>query len=71
MELPAEVLIHSEILGIKGGRGVLLQVSPHGYYELNCQFGERMHRTFFPIQGTVLIQREPEQATPAELEIER
>ena len=71
MELPAEVLIHSEILGIKGGRGVLLQVSAHGYYELNCQFGERMHRTFFPIQGTVLIQREPEQTTPAELEIER
>jgi len=71
MELPAEVLIHSELLGIKGGRGVLLQVSPHGYYEVNCQFGERMHRTFFPIQGTVLIQREPEHAMPADLEIER
>ncbi len=71
MELPAEVLIHNELLGIKGGRGVLLQVSSHGYYEVNCQFGERLHRTFFPIQGTVLIQREPEHSTPSDLDVER
>ena len=71
MELPAEVLIHNEQLGIKGGRGVLLQVSPHGYYAINCQFGERLHRTFFPIQGTVLIQREPEHSVPSDLDVER
>ena len=56
MELPAEVLIHNELLGVKGGKGTLLQVSRDGYYEVNCQFGERLHRTLFPIQGTVLIQ---------------
>ena len=55
MELPAEVLIHNELLGVKGGEGTLLQVSPDGYYEINCAFGERVHRTLFPIQGTVLI----------------
>ena len=72
MELPAEVLIHNELLGIKGGRATLLQVSGDGYYEVNCQFGERLHRAFFPIAATVLIQREPEQiATAADLEIER
>lgn len=71
MELPAEVLIHNELLGIKGGRGTLLQVSPDGYYEINCQFGERLHRTLFPIAGTVLIQREPEQSHPSDLDIER
>ncbi|HEX5781144.1 MAG TPA: hypothetical protein VFX80_04455 [Solirubrobacteraceae bacterium] len=71
MELPAEVLIHNELLGIKGGRGTLLQVSPDGYYEVNCLFGERLHRTLFPIAATVLIQREPEQTHSAELEIER
>jgi hypothetical protein len=72
MELPAEVLIHNEILGVKGGKGTLLQVSSEGYYEVNCQFGERLHRTFLPIQGTVLICREPEPAaTSADLEIER
>ena len=72
MELPAEVLIHNETLGVKGGKGTLLQVSSEGYYEINCYFGERLHRTLFPIQGTVLISREPEQAVGGEaVEIER
>jgi hypothetical protein len=71
MELPAEVLIHNELLGIKGGRGTLLTVSPDGFYELNCQFGEKLHRTLFPIQSTVLIQREPEQTVASDLDIER
>ena len=71
MELPAEVLIHNEQLGIKGGKGTLLQVTTDGYYEVNCAFGERLHRTLFPIQGTVLIQRQPEEPTRVDLEIER
>jgi hypothetical protein len=71
MELHTEVLIHNEILGVKGGRGVLIQISPEGYYEINCAFGERIHRTLFPIQGTVLISREPEEAVGSEMEIER
>lgn len=72
MELPAEVLIHNELLGMKGGRGTLLQVAPEGFYEVNCAFGERVHRTLFPIQGTVLIAREPQPAVAAsDLEIER
>ncbi len=71
MELHTEVLIHNEILGVKGGKGVLLQISGDGYYEVNLQFGERVHRTLLPIQGTVLIGREPEEATRPDLEIER
>ena len=71
MELPAEVLIHNELLGIKGGKGKLLMVTPDGYYEVNCTFGERVHRTLFPIQGTVLIQRQPEELTRVDMEIER
>jgi hypothetical protein len=71
MELHTEVLIHNEILGVKGGRGVLIQISPDGYYEINCAFGERIHRTLFPIQGTVLISREPEEAVGSDMEIER
>ena len=71
MELPAEVLIHNELLGIKGGKGTLLQVTSDGFYEVNCTFGERVHRTLFPIQGTVLIQRQPEDLTRVDLEIER
>lgn len=71
MELPAEVLIHNELLQVKGGRGTLLQVNPDGYYEVNLTFGERIHRTLFPIQGTVLISRQPEDTTRQDLEIER
>jgi hypothetical protein len=71
MELQTEVLIHNETLGVKGGKGVLLQISPDGYYEVNCVFGERVHRTLLPIQGTVLISREPEDTTRADMEIER
>ncbi|HEX3555811.1 MAG TPA: hypothetical protein VIA62_21560 [Thermoanaerobaculia bacterium] len=71
MELHTEVLIHNETLGVKGGKGVLLQISQDGYYEVNCVFGERVHRTLFPIFGTVLISREPEDSTRPELEIER
>jgi hypothetical protein len=72
MELPAEVLIHNELLGVKGGKGTLLKITSEGYYEVNCQFGERLHRTFLPIPGTVLIFREPEPAVDAaDLEIER
>ena len=71
MELHTEVLIHNETLGVKGGKGVLLQINPEGYYEVNCVFGERVHRTLFPIHGTVLISREPEEATSPDVEIER
>lgn len=71
MELHTEVLIHNETLGVKGGKGVLIQVSPDGYYEINCVFGERVHRTLFPIHGTVLISREPEDTTRLDMEIER
>jgi len=72
MELHTKVLVHNSVLGFKGNEGVLLQISSDGYYEVNCVFGERVHRTLFPIQGTVLISREPEDASRLEdAEIER
>lgn len=72
MEVPTEVLIHNETLGMKGGRGRLLQVSPHGFYEVNIKFGERLHRVLLPIGGTVLISQSPEETPSEELpEIER
>jgi hypothetical protein len=70
MELPVEVLIHNEILGVKGARAVLIQVNPAGFYEVNCFFGDRAHRTYMPIAGTVVICREPVDQTQS-LEIER
>jgi hypothetical protein len=71
MEIPAEVLVHDQILGLKGTRGTVLRVSTEGYYELNLQFGERLHRVLLPIASTAIIQRDPEERTESEMEIER
>jgi hypothetical protein len=72
MEVPAEVLIHNELVGMKGSRGTLLQVSPHGYYEANVKFGDRLHRVLLPVTSTVVIWQQPEEAVAAgEFEVER
>ncbi len=71
MELPAEVLVHNELLGLKGGSGRLLGIAPEGYYEVNLKFGEKLHRVLLPIEATVLIGREPEVTVEAKIEIER
>ncbi len=71
MEIPAEVLIHNEQLGLKGTAGKLLRVGPEGYYEVNLAFGERVHRVLLPIPSTIVIQREPEPTTAEGLEIVR
>ena len=72
MELPAEVLVHNQILGLKGGRAVLVRIAQEGFYEVNLAFGERKHRTLLPIHSTVLIQKEAEPLeTSSEFEIER
>jgi len=72
MELPAEVLIHNEIVGMKGTKGRLLTISPQGYYEVNVKFGERLHRVLMPVDRTVLISQEAEETLEAAgVEIER
>ncbi len=72
MELPAEVLIHNETIGMKGSRGRLLTISPHGYYEINAKFGDRTHRILLPIDRTVIISKEAEEIPAGEaIEIER
>jgi hypothetical protein len=70
MELPAKVLIHNALLGLKGTQGTLLAVAPQGFYELSCVFGSNIHRVLLPVADTVIISGEPE-PTPAEgVEIE-
>ena len=72
MELPAEVLIHNELVGMKGAKATLLQVSAHGYYEANVRFGDLTHRVMLPIASTVVISQEAEeQAAPKVIDVER
>jgi hypothetical protein len=71
MEIPADVLIHNETLGLKGARARLLQISPQGYYEAVCGFGERAHRVLLPIETTVVIAVAPEPPAAPGFEVER
>ena len=71
MEVPNEVLIHNELLGLKGSRASLIRISPEGYYEVNLRFGNNTHRVLLPIQGSVLIASEAEPSSGDTVEIER
>jgi hypothetical protein len=71
MEIPSEVLVHCDLLGLKGAKARLLGVSPHGYYEVNVQYGDRRHRTLLPVERTVIISTDAEEASEAATEIER
>ena len=71
MDLPADVLLHNELLGLKGGKGTLVAVSPHGFYEVKLTFGDNVHLVLLPTQETVVIFREPEPQFEPGVEIER
>jgi len=71
MEVPSEVLVHSELLGLKGTRGRLLQISPNGYFEINLKFGDKTHRVLLPVERTVVIAEEPEEVAAKASDVER
>lgn len=71
MELPADVLIHNELLGLKGSQGKLIMVSPHGFYEATLKFKSSTHRLLLPVATTVVIFRQPEPEFEPGVEIER
>lgn len=71
MELPTKVLVHNEILNIKGSGADLLSISDHGYYEVNLKFGQNVHRVLLPIAATVVINQEPEVTAEERIEVER
>ncbi len=71
MDVPSEVLIHNPTLGMKGSAGTLLTISPDGYYEVNCRFGDNTHRVLLPIEQTILIARDPQEVFAESGEIER
>lgn len=71
MDLPADVHITHEALGLKNTKGTLVAVSPHGYYELRLTFNQRLHKVLVPVQSTSMIFREPEPEFASEIEIER
>jgi len=71
MDVPTEVLVHNALLGMKGTAATLIQISADGYYELNCRFGQELHRLLLPIAETALIARDAEEVFETESAIER
>ena len=71
MDLPAEVQISNDQLGVKNQKATLVSVSPHGYYELRLGFNNRQHKVLVPVNQTSVIFREPEPEFDMEMEIER
>ena len=71
MELPIAVMIHNELLGLKGASGSLMQINPDGFYVVTTSFGDKVHKVLLPIVQTVLILEEPEEIAGETLEIER
>lgn len=71
MELPTEVVIHNTQLGMKGGHGRLLRISPEGYYEVTIALGEKQHRALLPVTHTVLIVKDAEEEAGGQVEVER
>ncbi|MEM1201809.1 MAG: hypothetical protein AAGN66_01120 [Acidobacteriota bacterium] len=71
MDLPAEVQISNEQLGVKNQKATLIAINTHGYYELRMSLNQRQHKVLVPIQQTSVIFRQPEPEIPSDLEIER
>ena len=71
MDIPSLVLIHNQTLGLKGTQGKLFQISEHGYYEVECAFGQARHRVLLPIQDTVIISKDQAEEEEPQIEIER
>ncbi len=59
MELPARVVVYCPILELKNRPARLVGVSPHGYYEVRLEIGEKNHTALLPIAGTGIIFQEP------------
>ncbi|GMU66031.1 MAG: hypothetical protein AMXMBFR36_23050 [Acidobacteriota bacterium] len=71
MEMPADVLIYLEQLTGEAKRGMLLSISPHGFYEVNLQTAGGPRRALLPISRTYIVAAEVEELPVLATEIER
>lgn len=71
MDIPQEVFVYSQILGLSGTQGTLIAVRPEGYFELRLISKGRPHLALVPITQTALVAVEPEPDIALESGIER
>ena len=71
MDIPMKVYVTCPMADMKKIPGLLIAVSPHGFFELHVTFGSNTHSMLLPIGETVLLAQEPVLASPPGFEVER
>jgi hypothetical protein len=71
MDIPMKVYVTCPMAELKQVPGVLISVSPHGFYEINVTYGSNTHLLLVPVVGTTLTAQEPVLSPPASFEVER
>jgi len=60
MELPSKVLVYSQIMGLSGTAGTLIDIRQEGCFELRLTSQGKLHSVLLPIAQTGLVFAEPE-----------
>ena len=71
MEIPGQVSLYCPLIDAKGTVGTLVNVSDHGYYQVEVPIKGKVHVMFLPIAHTALYFTEPEPEPEEGFEIER
>jgi len=71
MELPAKVLVYSQLLNLNGTAGTLVDVRGGGSYELRLVSQGKVHAVLLPVAGTGLVFADPEPEVQEVSNIER
>jgi hypothetical protein len=71
MDIPMKVYVTCPMAELKQVPGMLISVSPHGFYEINLIYGSNTHLILVPVVGTILTAQEPVLSPPPSFEVER
>ena len=71
MELPSKVLVYSQILGLSGTAGTLVDIRPEGCFELRLTSQGKLHAVLLPVTQTGIVFAEAEPEVMLEDSIER
>ncbi|HUK12232.1 MAG TPA: hypothetical protein VLW17_02935 [Thermoanaerobaculaceae bacterium] len=71
MELPSKVLVYSQILGLSGTAGTLVDIRVEGCYELRLPSQGKLHVVLLPVAQTGLVFAEAEAEVLTDSSIER
>jgi len=66
-----KVYVTCPLAEMKQVQGVLIAVSPHGYYEIHINYGTNTHAVMLPVTATVLTALEPILRPPPGFDLER